>query len=166
MEYAKQFVEGHDVELWQHDCRIATFNHKARSTTKHEQGLAPPRGGLELRRRNILVSLRRRLTTPRLWSYVAVDMIREAATKAASLLLVVELFGRDYASLWIGVKFHLLDVLDAFALPLAVIGFKFGYVRVARVKNFIDHVQGGHPVRPLLIGLRQPMRQTRRGQKQ
>jgi hypothetical protein len=29
MEYAKQFVEGHDVELWQHDCRIATFKHKA-----------------------------------------------------------------------------------------------------------------------------------------
>jgi len=29
MEYAKQFVEGHNVELWQHDCRIATFKHKA-----------------------------------------------------------------------------------------------------------------------------------------
>jgi len=29
MEYAKQFVEGHDVELWQHDSRIATFKHKA-----------------------------------------------------------------------------------------------------------------------------------------
>jgi hypothetical protein len=28
------------------------------------------------------------------------------------------------------VKFHLLAVLDAFALLLAVIGFKFGYVRV------------------------------------
>jgi hypothetical protein len=29
MEYAKQFVEGHDVELWQHDFRITTFKHKA-----------------------------------------------------------------------------------------------------------------------------------------
>ena len=29
MEYAKQFVDGHDVELWQHDSRIAMFKHKA-----------------------------------------------------------------------------------------------------------------------------------------
>ena len=35
--------------------------------------------------------------------------------EAASSLLAVELFERDYASLWIGVKVHLLAVLDAFA---------------------------------------------------
>jgi hypothetical protein len=40
---------------------------------------------------------------------------------------VVELFEGDYAGLWIDVKFHLLAVLDAFALPSAVIGFKFSY---------------------------------------
>jgi pyruvoyl-dependent arginine decarboxylase (PvlArgDC) len=28
MEHVKQFVDGHDVELWQHDCKI--------SSTKHE----------------------------------------------------------------------------------------------------------------------------------
>ena len=28
MEHVKQFVDGHDVELWKHECRIATFKHK------------------------------------------------------------------------------------------------------------------------------------------
>jgi hypothetical protein len=27
-EYAKNLVDGHDVELWQQDRRIATFKHK------------------------------------------------------------------------------------------------------------------------------------------
>jgi hypothetical protein len=28
MEHAKQFVDGHDAELWKRECRIATFKHK------------------------------------------------------------------------------------------------------------------------------------------
>jgi hypothetical protein len=27
-EYAKQLVDGHDVELWQGECKIATFGRK------------------------------------------------------------------------------------------------------------------------------------------
>ena len=38
-------------------------------------------------------------------------------------LLVVDLFGRDYAGLRIGVKLHLLAVLGAFPFPLTVVGF-------------------------------------------
>lgn len=38
-------------------------------------------------------------------------------------LLVVDLFGRDYAGLRIGVKLHLLAVLGAFPFPSTVVGF-------------------------------------------
>jgi hypothetical protein len=38
-------------------------------------------------------------------------------------LLVVDLFGRDYAGLRIGVKLHLPAVLGAFPFPLTVVGF-------------------------------------------
>jgi hypothetical protein len=27
-EYAKQLAHGHDVELWQQDCRVTVFSHK------------------------------------------------------------------------------------------------------------------------------------------
>jgi hypothetical protein len=30
MEHAKQFVDGHDVEVWKRECRIATFSTSAR----------------------------------------------------------------------------------------------------------------------------------------
>ena len=69
------------------------------------------------------------------------------------MLLVIELFGRDYAGLWIGVKVHLLAVLDAFALPSTVIGFKLGNLRIARLENLLDYLLGGHPVWPTVHAL-------------
>ena len=42
-------------------------------------------------------------------------------------------------------KFHLLSVLKTLAFPLAIVDFKFGYVRIARVKDLIDHLQRGYP---------------------
>jgi hypothetical protein len=77
---------------------------------------------------------------------------RRPPTEAALSLLVVELFGRDYTGLRIGVEVHLLAVLDAFAFPLPVIGFKFGNLRIPRLKNLLDYLLGGHPVRSRLIG--------------
>ena len=56
--------------------------------------------------------------------------------------LVVELFGRDYARLRIGVKFQLLAVLDAFAFPSTVFGFKLGNLRIARLENLLDYLLG------------------------
>jgi hypothetical protein len=50
--------------------------------------------------------------------------------------LAINLFKRDYAGLWIGVKLHLLTVLDAFAFPPAIIGLEFGNLRVAGLENF------------------------------
>jgi hypothetical protein len=34
MEQAKQLVDGHDVELWQRDRKVATFEHKPKSGFK------------------------------------------------------------------------------------------------------------------------------------
>jgi hypothetical protein len=67
-------------------------------------------------------------------------------------LLVVELFGRDYAGLRIGVKVHLLAVLDAFAFPSTVIGFKLGNLGIAGLEDLLLHLLGRHPVWPRLIG--------------
>ena len=58
-------------------------------------------------------------------------------------LLVVELFGRDCAGLRIGVKAHLLAVLDAFAFPLTVIGFNLVNLRIPRLKNLLDYFLAG-----------------------
>jgi hypothetical protein len=62
------------------------------------------------------------------------DMIKEAERRPR-WLLVIELFESDYASLWIGVKVHLLAVLDAFAFPSTVIGVEFGNLRIARLQR-------------------------------
>jgi hypothetical protein len=59
------------------------------------------------------------------------DMIKEAERRPR-WLLVIELFESDCASLWIGVKVHLLAVL-AFAFPSTVIGVEFGNLRIARL---------------------------------
>ena len=56
------------------------------------------------------------------------------------MLLVIELFKRDFANLWIGVKIHLLAVLDAFAFPPAVIGFELCDLRIAGLENLLDHL--------------------------
>jgi hypothetical protein len=53
------------------------------------------------------------------------------------------------------VKFHLLAVLDTFAFPSTVIGFKLGNLRIARLENLLDYLLGGHPVWPRLISPRQ-----------
>jgi hypothetical protein len=50
---------------------------------------------------------------------------------------VIDLFKRDHAGLWIGVKVHLLTVLDAFAFPAAVIGLKLGNLRIAGLENLL-----------------------------
>src|SRR4029450_628964 len=80
--------------------------------------------------------------------------IYPTSTEAAFLpvSLLIELFGRDYASLRIGVKVHLLAVLDAFAFPSTVIGFKLGNLHIARLENPLDCLLAGHPVWPRLIG--------------
>jgi hypothetical protein len=61
---------------------------------------------------------------------------------------VIDLFKRDYAGLGVGVKVHLLTVLDAFAFPAAVIGSSW-------VENLLDYLLGRHPVRTRLVGLSQ-----------
>ncbi len=47
-------------------------------------------------------------------------------------------------------KCHLLVVLDAFAFPSTVIGFKLG--NLACLENLLDHLLRWHPVWSRLIG--------------
>src|SRR5205809_6874190 len=66
--------------------------------------------------------------------------------------LVVKLVGGDHTRLRIGVKFHLLAVLDAFAFSWAVIGLEFSDLRITRIKSLLDYLLRRHPVRFRLIG--------------
>jgi hypothetical protein len=47
---------------------------------------------------------------------------------------------------------HLLPVFDTFTFPSAIVSFKLGDLRVARLENLLDYLLRGHPVRPWLIG--------------
>ena len=58
----------------------------------------------------------------------------------------------------VGTEIHFLTVLDAFAFPAAVIGFKFGDLRIARLEGFLDDLLCWHPVRSWLISYRQIQR--------
>lgn len=43
IEYAKQFIDGHDIELWQRDRRIARFDTRLKDTNGWlKDGLKPP----------------------------------------------------------------------------------------------------------------------------
>ena len=41
--------------------------------------------------------------------------------------LIIQFLEGNHAGLGVGVKVHLLTVLDAFALPATIIGFKLGH---------------------------------------
>ena len=51
-------------------------------------------------------------------------MLRAETSVPRSLALVINFFESDDASFRVGVKVHLLPILDAFAFPSAVVGFE------------------------------------------
>jgi hypothetical protein len=65
---------------------------------------------------------------------------------------VVELFGGVHTRLRIGVKFHLLAVLDAFTFPSAVIGPEFSDHRMTRSESPLDYSLRRDPIRFWLVG--------------
>ena len=59
---------------------------------------------------------------------------------------LVELFGHDLAGVRIGMKLHLLTVLDAFSFPPTIVGLDFADLRIARLKSLLDYLLSGHPI--------------------
>ena len=72
--------------------------------------------------------------------------IYQTSTGAAFLAarLVIELFEGDYTRLGIGMEVHLLPVFDTFTFPSAIVSFKLGDLRVARLENLLDYLLRGH----------------------
>ena len=53
---------------------------------------------------------------------------------------LIELFRHDLAGPRIGMKLHLLTVLDAFSFPPTIVGLDFADLRIARLKSLLDYL--------------------------